>query len=225
ERAHRDRGQARRASSAPAPRTSAADQASGALDPVAMRPFCDGAPVPLVDAPVPPTARPVTGRIVHRPRASRQRAGAWRLGRGGRSELARPVGRAPFRDGAPVPRGDAPAVLTARPVTGRIVHRTGASRRGGRGTLWTPTEHAYSLLNMSSASVDELAARARILQAAIRRFAADGMSAPLRAIAADAGVSAGLIIHHFGSADRLREACDEHVLAVTRHNKESVVAR
>ena len=76
---------------------------------------------------------------------------------------------------------------------------------------------------MSSASVDERTARARILQAAIRRFAADGMSAPLRAIAADAGVSAGLIIHHFGSGERLREACDEHVLAVTRQNKERVV--
>lgn len=90
------------------------------------------------------------------------------------------------------------------------------------------------MLNMSSARDDaapgspegagELTARARILQAAIRRFAADGMSAPLRTIAADAGVSAGLIIHHFGSGDRLREACDSHVLAVTRRKESTLVA-
>lgn len=76
---------------------------------------------------------------------------------------------------------------------------------------------------MRSAPTDELTARARILQAAIRRTAADGMSAPLRAIAADAGVSAGLILHHFGSRDGLREACDDHVLAVIRSTKTSVL--
>ncbi|WP_226924839.1 TetR/AcrR family transcriptional regulator [Georgenia satyanarayanai] len=76
---------------------------------------------------------------------------------------------------------------------------------------------------MSSATGDELTARARILLAAVRRFAADGMAAPLRAVAADAGVSAGLIIHHFGSRDGLREACDAHVLAVTRENKAPVL--
>ncbi len=79
------------------------------------------------------------------------------------------------------------------------------------------------MLNMSSATGDELTARARILLAAVRRFAADGMAAPLRAVAADAGVSAGLIIHHFGSRDGLREACDAHVLAVTRENKAPVL--
>ncbi|HJG91820.1 MAG TPA: TetR family transcriptional regulator, partial [Brachybacterium massiliense] len=42
-------------------------------------------------------------------------------------------------------------------------------------------------------------AEERILQAALRRFAVDGLSAPLRAVAQDAGVSAGLIIHHYGS--------------------------
>ncbi|MDN5900163.1 MAG: TetR family transcriptional regulator, partial [Brachybacterium sp.] len=39
----------------------------------------------------------------------------------------------------------------------------------------------------------------RILRAALQRFAVDGLSAPLRAVAQDARVSAGLIIHHFGS--------------------------
>ncbi|WP_413450870.1 TetR family transcriptional regulator [Georgenia phoenicis] len=75
---------------------------------------------------------------------------------------------------------------------------------------------------MSSAEAVELTTRARILRAAVRRFAADGIAAPLRTIAADAGVSAALIIHHFGSRDGLREACDEHVLAVTRQSKATV---
>lgn len=71
----------------------------------------------------------------------------------------------------------------------------------------------------------DLTGRARILQAAVRRFAADGMSAPLRAIAADAGVSAALILHHFGSRDGLREACDEHVLAEIRESKAGVITQ
>jgi AcrR family transcriptional regulator len=41
----------------------------------------------------------------------------------------------------------------------------------------------------------------------------------LRAIAADAGVTAGLVVHHFGSKDGLRRACDEHVLATVRAEK------
>ncbi|MPV36252.1 TetR/AcrR family transcriptional regulator [Georgenia subflava] len=69
----------------------------------------------------------------------------------------------------------------------------------------------------------DLTARARIRDAAVRRFAMDGMSAPLRAVAADAGVSAGLILHHFGSRTGLREACDEHVLAQIRQDKASVL--
>ncbi|WP_454085313.1 TetR family transcriptional regulator [Georgenia sp. Marseille-Q6866] len=79
---------------------------------------------------------------------------------------------------------------------------------------------------MSSAGATdggELTARARILHAAVRRFAADGVGAPLRTVAADAGVSAALIIHHFGSRDGLREACDAHVLTVARENKTPVL--
>lgn len=33
----------------------------------------------------------------------------------------------------------------------------------------------------------------------------------MRAIAARAGVSAGLVIHHFGSKDALRKACDDYI--------------
>ena len=35
---------------------------------------------------------------------------------------------------------------------------------------------------------------------------------PVRTIAQDAGVSPALVIHHFGTKDALRAACDEHVL-------------
>jgi len=41
----------------------------------------------------------------------------------------------------------------------------------------------------------------------------------VRKIAETAGVSPGLVIHHFGSMDDLRSACDEHVAAVIRHYK------
>ncbi len=41
----------------------------------------------------------------------------------------------------------------------------------------------------------------------------------LRAIAADAGVSAGLIVHHFGSREGLEQACDELVAATIRECK------
>ncbi|HEX5969203.1 MAG TPA: TetR family transcriptional regulator, partial [Intrasporangium sp.] len=72
---------------------------------------------------------------------------------------------------------------------------------------------------MNSASrpaVEDLTTRARIREAAIRRFAADGMEAPLRAIAADVGASPALILHHFGSRAGLRGACDQWVLAQIR---------
>ena len=60
---------------------------------------------------------------------------------------------------------------------------------------------------------------ARIRDAAILRFGRDGFSAGLRAVAADAGVTAGLVVHHFGSKDGLRAACDAHVLEVIHSEK------
>lgn len=63
---------------------------------------------------------------------------------------------------------------------------------------------------------DDLTARARIRDAAIDLFGRDGFGVGLRAIAAAAGVSLGLIRHHFGSKDGLRAACDEHVLEQVR---------
>lgn len=74
-------------------------------------------------------------------------------------------------------------------------------------------------------TVDDRTARARIRDAAITRFADDGVAATsVRAIAAQAGVSPGLVIHHFGSKDALRHACDEHIAAIIRSNKEKAMA-
>lgn len=54
----------------------------------------------------------------------------------------------------------------------------------------------------------------RIRDAAIAEFAAHGfVKTTVRKIATAAGVSPGLVIHHFGSKDALRVACDEHVFA------------
>lgn len=62
----------------------------------------------------------------------------------------------------------------------------------------------------------DLTARARIRDAALARFGADGVAGTsVRAVAADAGVSAALVLHHFGSKEGLRQACDEHVLSGT----------
>ena len=71
---------------------------------------------------------------------------------------------------------------------------------------------------------EDLTARARIRDAAVARFGRDGFRAPVRAIAEDAGVSAALVIHHFGSKDALRAECDEHVLAVIREQKSAAIA-
>ena len=78
--------------------------------------------------------------------------------------------------------------------------------------------------SVAASEPSDVTARARIRDAAVRRFGADGFGAPVRAIAADAGVSPGLVIHHFGSKEALRAACDEHVLRVLREAKtESLV--
>ncbi|OBG39034.1 TetR/AcrR family transcriptional regulator [Mycobacterium sp. E3198] len=57
----------------------------------------------------------------------------------------------------------------------------------------------------------DLTAAARIRDAAIEQFGERGFDVGLRAIAEAAGVSAALVIHHFGSKDGLRKACDDHI--------------
>jgi AcrR family transcriptional regulator len=70
------------------------------------------------------------------------------------------------------------------------------------------------MLHMRSAP-DDRTARAAIRDEALRLFAERGPEAvSVRQIAAAAEVSPGLVIHHFGSKDGLREAVDAHVLAM-----------
>jgi AcrR family transcriptional regulator len=61
-------------------------------------------------------------------------------------------------------------------------------------------------------SSDDITARARLRDAAIECFAIRGFEASVREISARAGVSAGLIRHHFGTKDALRAECDAEVL-------------
>lgn len=64
---------------------------------------------------------------------------------------------------------------------------------------------------------EDLTARARIREAALLQFAEHGMKgATFRGIAEAAGVSVGLVQHHFGSKDELRAACDGHALDTVR---------
>jgi AcrR family transcriptional regulator len=68
----------------------------------------------------------------------------------------------------------------------------------------------FSILNMSSvADPHDLTARATIRNAALRLFADRGADAvTVREIAAQAGVSPALVLHHFGSKDGLRAEVD-----------------
>lgn len=67
-------------------------------------------------------------------------------------------------------------------------------------------------------SVD-LTARTKIRDAAIEQFGRHGFDVSVRAIAEAAGVSAALVIHHFGSKEGLRKACDEFVAEEIRSGK------
>ena len=73
---------------------------------------------------------------------------------------------------------------------------------------------------MATPSADDLTARARIRDAALGLFGEHGYAgASIRDIAEAAGVSPGLVQHHFGSKIALREACDEYALATFRRTK------
>lgn len=80
----------------------------------------------------------------------------------------------------------------------------------------TGDERTFNILNMRSA---DLTAHARIREAAIEQFGRHGFGVGLRAIAEAAGVSAALVIHHFGSKEGLRKACDDFVAEEIRSSK------
>jgi AcrR family transcriptional regulator len=72
---------------------------------------------------------------------------------------------------------------------------------------------------------EDLTARARIRDAALSHFGEHGFErATIRGIAETAGVSSGLVRHHFGSKQGLREACDAHLAKMVRRLNDQVRA-
>lgn len=70
-------------------------------------------------------------------------------------------------------------------------------------------------------AAEDLTARARIRDAALLEFARHGVrGATIRGIAEAAGVSPGLVQHHFGTKEELREACDAYALETIRRTKQ-----
>lgn len=68
---------------------------------------------------------------------------------------------------------------------------------------------------VARAPSSDLTGYARIRNAALEAFARDGVKASsVRAIARAAGVSPGLVQHYFPSKDALRDAVNEHVIAL-----------
>lgn len=69
----------------------------------------------------------------------------------------------------------------------------------------------------------DLTTVARIRDAAIELFGSRGFDVGVRAIAEAAGVSPGLVIHHFGSKDGLRQACDDYIAEEIRSEKSQAI--
>ncbi|HET6510487.1 MAG TPA: TetR/AcrR family transcriptional regulator [Baekduia sp.] len=66
------------------------------------------------------------------------------------------------------------------------------------------------------------ATRSALIDAAIERFAADGLRASFDAVAADVGVTKGALYHHFGSKEGLVEAVYKE--AIRRHADRVIAA-
>jgi AcrR family transcriptional regulator len=78
----------------------------------------------------------------------------------------------------------------------------------------------FNVLNMRSA---DLTAAARIRDAAIEQFGEHGFGVGLRVVAKAAGVSPALVIHHFGSKEGLRKACDDYIAEEIRSAKSATM--
>lgn len=82
------------------------------------------------------------------------------------------------------------------------------------------------MANPSSGSgpADDRTAKAKLRDAAIELVAEEGTSIlTARKVAGRAGLSAGLVAHHYGSMQQLRAAADSHVASVIRHLKTTTV--
>ncbi|RJO73500.1 TetR/AcrR family transcriptional regulator [Nocardia panacis] len=76
----------------------------------------------------------------------------------------------------------------------------------------------FSQQPLSQGSAD-LTTAARIRDTAIEIFGEQGFQVGVRTIARAAGVSPGLVNHHFGSKEGLRAACDDRVTALIHSEK------
>lgn len=86
-------------------------------------------------------------------------------------------------------------------------------KRPGRETALALAVHLFNNINMSSDPAD-LTSAAAIRIAAMDLFAERGYAeVTIREIAAAAGVSPALVIHHYGSKERLRAVLEERVAA------------
>lgn len=86
-----------------------------------------------------------------------------------------------------------------------------------------PTDHPAE--QATERPAEQATGRARILDAAVGRFAAHGYAGvSLKVIAADAGVSPALVVHHFGSKEGLARACDDLVLGAIRDGLRQALA-
>ncbi|MGK8486159.1 TetR family transcriptional regulator [Nocardia asiatica] len=77
----------------------------------------------------------------------------------------------------------------------------------------------FNQQSVPQGSPEDLTTAARIRDTAIEVFGEHGFQVGVRKIAAAAGVSPGLVNHHFGSKDGLRAACDDRVLQLIRDEK------
>jgi AcrR family transcriptional regulator len=75
---------------------------------------------------------------------------------------------------------------------------------------------------MSSRAAAAEVTRSRLVDAALERFAADGLGASFDAVAAEVGVTKGALYHHFGSKEGLVEAVYKE--AIRRHADRVVAA-
>ena len=78
-----------------------------------------------------------------------------------------------------------------------------------------PKDHGAVAVHPYDGAVafEDLTARARIREAALKHFAEEGYErATIRRIAQSASVSPGLLRHHYGSKEALRNACDDYVV-------------
>lgn len=65
-----------------------------------------------------------------------------------------------------------------------------------------------------TARASDLTARAKIREAALELFGSAGFAVSVRTIADAAGVSPGLVVHHFGTKEQLRKAVDDSVMEI-----------